>query len=86
MPKQIHVYTKPGCQVCDAALDLLDEAAGRFDVEPVRHNVLADQALFEEYRYAVPVVVVDGVERLRLKFTLAELEAALVAAQVPLRE
>lgn len=86
MPKPIDVYGKPGCHLCAVAEDLLDELSGRFAFELVRHNVLADEALFEKYRYAVPVVVIDGVERLRLEFNSQELEAALIAAQVPLRE
>lgn len=86
MPKRIHVYGKPGCHLCDAAEDLLDELSGRFAFELERHNVLADEALFKKYRYAVPVIVIDGIERLRLRFNSQELEAALTAAQVPLRE
>jgi glutaredoxin len=86
MPTEIHVYGKPGCPLCDEALESLEDMSARFSLEVVRHNILEDQALFEKYRYLVPVVVIDGIERLRLKFDLKELEAALIASKVPQRE
>ncbi len=82
----IDVYEKPGCQLCDAALELLDEGRERFAFEVVRHNILADRGLFEKYRYLVPVVVIGGIARLSLRFDSQELEAALRASQVPQRE
>ena len=86
MPTEIHVYGKPGCSLCDEALEALEDIGALFRFEVVRHNILEDAALFEKYRYLVPVVVIDGIERLRLKFDLKELEAALIASKVPQRE
>lgn len=86
MPTEIHVYGKPGCSLCDDALEALEDMSALFSLEVVRHNILEDAALFEKYRYLVPVVVIDGIERLRLKFDLKELEAALIASKVPQRE
>ena len=86
MPVQIHVYGKPGCSSCDDALELLDDTSARFSFELVRHNIRQDAELFEKYRYLVPVVVIGGIERLRSRFDPQELEAALLASQVPRRE
>lgn len=86
MPTEIHVYGKPGCPLCDDALELLEDTSARFSFELVRHNILEDQALFEKYRYLVPVVVIDGIERLSLKFDPAQLEATLISSRVPRRE
>ena len=86
MPTEIHVYEKPGCSLCDEAFDLLDDTASRFQFEVVRHNILEDPLVFERYRYVVPVVVIDGIERLRLRFDHQELEAALLVSKVPRRE
>jgi glutaredoxin len=86
MPTEIHVYGKPGCPACDDALELLDDTSPRFDFVVIRHNIRSDEALFEKYRYLVPVVVIDGIERLRSRFDNQELEAALLASQVPRRE
>ncbi len=86
MPTEIHVYGKPGCSLCDEALEVLDDTSPRFTFEVIRHNILEDPVLFEKYRYDVPVVVIDGIERLRLRFDHQELEAALIASKVPRRE
>ena len=86
MPTEIHVYGKPGCSLCDEVLDLLDDTASRFHFEVVRHNILEDPLLFEKYRYLVPVVFIDGIERLRSRFDPQELEAALLVSKVPRRE
>ncbi|MDP1822039.1 MAG: glutaredoxin family protein [Archangium sp.] len=85
-PTEIHVYGKPGCSSCDEALELLDDTSARFTFTVVRHNILGDEALFEKYRYLVPVVVIGGIERLRSRFDPQELEAALLASKVPRRE
>jgi glutaredoxin len=86
MPSEIHVYGKPGCSLCDEALEVLADTASEFVFEVVRHNILEDAVLFEKYRYDVPVVVIDGIERLRLRFDHQELEAALLVSKVPRRE
>ena len=86
MPPEINVYGKPGCSLCDEALELLDDTSARFSFVVRRHNILEDVALFEKYRDRVPVVVIGGIERLELRFDMHELEAALIASQVPRRE
>jgi hypothetical protein len=37
----------------------------------------------EKYRYLVPVVIIDGIQRLSLRFDSQELEAALRASGLP---
>lgn len=86
MARAIHVYRKPGCPLCDEADELLHDAAARFDFTVVGHNILEDDGLFAKYRYRVPVVVIDGIERLELRFDEGRLEAALQAAGVSLRD
>jgi glutaredoxin len=86
MPAQIDVYRKPGCQMCDDAADLLHDLAATWDIVVAGHNIQADQALFEKYRYRVPVVVIDGIERLELRFDQQQVEAAFAAARVPRRD
>lgn len=72
--------------MCDDALDALDDLHERFDFDVRQHNIQADAALFEKYRYLVPVVVIGGIERLSLRFDTHQLEAALDASGVPTRE
>jgi len=77
---RVEIYSRPSCPLCDEAADLLQEAAAKWRFELVDVNILDDEALFHRYRYQVPVVVIDGIERLRLRFCAEELDAALRAA------
>ncbi|MFT3709328.1 MAG: glutaredoxin family protein [Archangium sp.] len=86
MPAQIDVYRKAGCQMCDDAADLLADFRREWAFDVTEHNIQADAALFQKYRYRVPVVVIDGIERLELRFDQRQLEAAFQAARVPRRE
>lgn len=82
MPTEIHVYGKPGCSLCEKAIDLIDELREQFDFVVVQHNILETQVLFDQYRFRIPVVVIGDTEWLSLRFGAQELERALVAANV----
>lgn len=75
------MYRKPGCPLCDEAQELLEEAREKWRFTLEARNILEQDAWFSAYRYRVPVVVVDGTERLELRFSSQELDAALAAAQ-----
>ena len=77
----VELFVKPGCPLCDDARALLDAARQTWQFEVVERDIYASQALFDELRYAVPVVAVDGKERLRLRFDAADLERALREAR-----
>ncbi len=59
--RRVVLYTKPGCHLCDDALDLLvtlrDEVREGFTIEET--NILEDQDLYARYRHAIPVICVD---------------------------
>jgi glutaredoxin len=63
----ITLYSKPGCHLCEDVRTLLDELAPErgFVVEEV--NIANDPALFEQYRYEIPVLLMDGHEIARGK-------------------
>ena len=86
MRTEIHVYEKPGCPLCDEGREVLHDLGDRFDFEVVRHNILERTDWFEKYRHLVPVVLIDGIQRLALRFDSQELEAALRASGVSPRE
>ncbi len=77
----VEVYTKPGCPLCDEMLELFDEVDLDPGVTVVEHNIFEQQAWFEAYRYRIPVVVIDGVEALELRFEAAQLREALNRAR-----
>ena len=60
----ITLYSKAGCHLCDQVRDYLEDLAADFAVELQEIDIRRDLDLFERYRYRIPVVAVDGVERL----------------------
>lgn len=75
------VYRKPGCPLCDEAEELLEDARAAAGFELELRNILERDDWFSTYRYRIPVVVIDGIERLELRFSAQELDAALSAAR-----
>jgi glutaredoxin len=73
----VTLYSKPGCHLCEDVRALLDELAPErgFDVHEV--DIRSDPALFERYRYEIPVVLRDGVEVARGRIEEKQLIAAL---------
>lgn len=59
--RRVVLYTKPGCHLCDDALDLLlalrDRAGEDFAIEEI--NILEDPGVYARYRHAIPVICVD---------------------------
>ncbi len=63
----ITLYAKAGCHLCDEAREYLEELAARYPdqrVELAEVDIRRDEALFERYRFRIPVIAVNGVERL----------------------
>jgi glutaredoxin len=58
MPK-VTFYTKAGCHLCEDARDMLDEIASQTPFELTEIDIRSDLALFEQYRYRIPVVVLN---------------------------
>jgi glutaredoxin len=68
MPKpQVVLYERAGCHLCEDAAALLDEMIGADRYEHV--DIEADDDLLVRYGHRIPVVSVDGVERLELMIT-----------------
>jgi glutaredoxin len=65
----VTLYSKPGCHLCDDARAYLDELASTTDFDLDEIDIRRDPDLFERYRYRIPVIVVDGVERLEGRIT-----------------
>lgn len=76
---RVEIYTKPDCPLCDEGKELVEQAQDVHGFELVLHNILERDDWFAAHRYFVPVVVIDGRRALALRFTPADLEAALKA-------
>lgn len=62
----VTLYAKAGCHLCDEARAYLEEALAEVhqELDLREADIRTDPELFERYRYRIPVIVVDGVERL----------------------
>lgn len=76
----ITLYGRPGCSLCDHALDLLQTLAPRFafDVDVV--NIEQDDALHARYLVEIPVIAYGERELARAPIRAAALEDALTEA------
>jgi hypothetical protein len=75
MSRRLLLYERDGCHLCDEARVLLDEMIGpdryaRVDIE-------TDDALVLRYGFRVPVLALDGVDRLEAPITGLDLRAIL---------
>jgi len=76
----VTLYAKAGCHLCDEARAYLEDALAdlsqnsaapdaleRLDLRET--DIRTDPVLFERYRYRIPVITVDGAERLEGRIT-----------------
>lgn len=52
-------YTKAGCCLCDDAREMLEGIAAKVAYKLTEIDIRSDTALFEQYRYRIPVVIVN---------------------------
>jgi hypothetical protein len=74
-PLRVTLYEREGCHLCDEARVLLDEMLttdgyARVDIE-------ADDDLVLRYGFRIPVIGLDGVDRLEAPITAPDLRALL---------
>ena len=63
---RITIMSKPGCHLCEAAVETAQRVVGRNIPALIEEiDITQDQDLLEKYRDDIPVVLVDGVERFR---------------------
>jgi glutaredoxin len=57
------IYSRPGCHLCDEAKAAIMGAgcSDSFTLEEV--NIESDEELLRKYKYDIPVIAIDGVER-----------------------
>ncbi len=78
MPGRLTLYERAGCHLCEEAASVLDAAIGPDGYERV--DIDADDDLVVRYGFRVPVIAVDGVDRLEAPMTAGDVRA-LVRAQ-----
>ena len=56
----VEIYSKPQCSLCDEAKEVLARVRRRIPFDLREVDITQDPTLFEQYRYDVPVVFVNG--------------------------
>jgi glutaredoxin len=76
------LYSKPGCHLCEDVREFLEALSPEhgFTLEEV--NIEADATLFERYRYAIPVVLINGAEVARGRVSEHQLRSVLEGNKV----
>lgn len=60
--KEIILYTKEKCPLCDDAKHLLEVVLQDYNVQIREKDIYEDDHLLEKYQLMIPVVEVDGEE------------------------
>jgi glutaredoxin len=78
MPHTLILYGKPDCHLCHEAEELLVLLRHEYAFTFEKVNILDDRALETKYRYAIPVIVLDGRVELEAPILERELRSALL--------
>ena len=71
---RVTIYTKPGCHLCEDALDLLDKLTPQYGLQVEQANILDDPALYEQMHEQIPVIVAEDGRYGRLVAPITEPE------------
>lgn len=74
MPRPV-LYVRRGCHLCEDAGVLLDSMLGTDAWDAV--DIETDDDLLVRYAHRIPVLAIDGEDRLELIITRPDLEAAM---------
>jgi len=81
---RLTLYSKPGCHLCEDAKDKIARLAARgFDLSVEERDISADPALFERFRYTIPVVELPDGRTLEAPISEYKLEQLLTAGSSP---
>ena len=77
-PPRVTLYERDGCHLCEEARVLLDEMLGMDRY--ARVDIDTDDDLVLRYGFRIPVVILDGVER--LEAPIAREDVLTLAAEI----
>jgi glutaredoxin len=73
---QVIFYTKAGCHLCEDARDMLDDIAAQTSYDLTEIDIRSDLAIFEQYRYRIPVIIIDETTVIEGRIEYSELAEA----------
>lgn len=78
---QLTLYGKPGCHLCEEAREVVQQVREGHPFELEEVDITLDPSLEALYRERIPVIAIDGEERLELVIEATELERCLASMQ-----
>ena len=78
--RSVTLYGKPDCDLCHEARELLLRLRPEYDFLLAEVDIRQDSVLEEQYRYAIPVIVIDSDIELSAPIHEREVRAALLRA------
>jgi glutaredoxin len=75
--RQVVLYGKPGCHLCEDARALLDSLGARYPLDLREIDITSDPALFRQYDIRIPVITIDNAIELDAPIDAKKLERAL---------
>ena len=75
--KEIIIYTKENCSLCDKAKEVIDRVRQDIELDLSTVDITTDEELFARYQHTIPVVTIDGVERFKYKVSEKNLRKLL---------
>jgi glutaredoxin len=83
MSRRVIVYGKPGCHLCEDALQLLRDLRAEFDLAIEEIDITTDRALFKNYFDKIPVLLIDDRTTLAAPITKHDLVQVLNSPKFP---
>jgi hypothetical protein len=77
----ILLYSKPDCHLCDDAAAILDRVGREFGIPWSKVDIRADPALYEQFRYRIPVIKIVGGETLDWPTTTERVRRAVLSSR-----
>ncbi len=76
MPHRVVLYSKEGCCLCDRARQDLLRLGDEFPFQLEEVDITGDAALYQRYKNAIPVIVINDHSTLALRIDEARLRRA----------
>ena len=76
---RVLLYTKPNCSLCEKMKEQLAKAGVDELYELAELDIESDADLFAQYRYEIPVLLVNGVEAFRHRLAAEEFRAYITS-------
>ena len=66
---QVVLYSRPGCHLCEDAKAVLAQVRARVEFDLREVDISDDPDLFEEHKWHIPVIEIDGRSAFKLRVT-----------------